>query len=170
MVFCVHVAVGAGAGYSIELGVGALSGLSEIMILANLMSRLMHLAKKKTAAKPQRLQGPCRVSLKLCETSGSTPDFGNVEVQVHRFGSACLNRLLTYLRISLNGISKYTISHSCHYACVACMGLENMHKQDSEGAEVFRPFSQKIGHGFASCASAASLCNLEAKKKRFFIG
>ena len=47
MVFCVHVAVGAGAGYSIELGVGALSGLSEIMILANLMSRLMHLAKKK---------------------------------------------------------------------------------------------------------------------------
>ena len=74
-------------------------------------------------------------------------------MQVHRFGSACLNRLLTYLRISLNGIKKCTISHSCHYACVACMGLENMHKQDSEGAEVFRPFSQKIGHGFASCAS-----------------
>ena len=29
MVFCVHVAVGAGAGYSIELGVEAFSGLSE---------------------------------------------------------------------------------------------------------------------------------------------
>ena len=50
MVFCVRVAVGAGAGYSIELGVGALSGLSEIMILANLMSRLMHLAKKKNSS------------------------------------------------------------------------------------------------------------------------
>ena len=49
MVFCAHVAVGAGAGYSIELGVGALSGLSEIMILANLMSRLMHLAKKNSS-------------------------------------------------------------------------------------------------------------------------
>ena len=104
------------------------------------------------------------------KSNRSTPVFGNVEVQVHRFGSACLNRLLTYLRISLNGIKKCTISHSCHYACVACMGLENMHKQDSEGAEVFRPFSQKIGHGFASCASAAFLCNVEAKKKRFLIG
>ena len=40
MVFGVHVAVGAGAGYSIELGVEAFSGLSEVMILANLMSRL----------------------------------------------------------------------------------------------------------------------------------
>ena len=62
MVFGVHVAVGAGAGYSIELGVEALSGLSEVMILANLMSRLTW--PKKTAAKLQRLQGPCRVSLR----------------------------------------------------------------------------------------------------------
>ena len=63
MVFGVHVAVGAGAGYSIELGVEALSGLSEVMILANLMSRLTW-PQKKTAAKLQRLQGPCRVSLR----------------------------------------------------------------------------------------------------------
>ena len=62
MVFGVHVAVGAGAGYSIELGVEALSGLSEVMILANLMSRLTW--PNKTAAKLQRLQGPCRVSLR----------------------------------------------------------------------------------------------------------
>ena len=60
--FGVHVAVGDGAGYSIELGVEALSGLSEVMILANLMSRLTW--PKKTAAKLQRLQGPCRVSLR----------------------------------------------------------------------------------------------------------
>ena len=47
MVFGVHVAVGAGAGYSIELGVEALSGLSEVMILANLMSRLTWPKKKQ---------------------------------------------------------------------------------------------------------------------------
>ena len=62
VVFGENVAVGAGAGYSIELGVEALSGLSEVMILANLMSRLTW--PKKTAAKLQRLQGPCRVSLR----------------------------------------------------------------------------------------------------------
>ena len=62
MVFCVHVAVGAGAGYSIELGVGALSGLSEIMILANLMSRLMHLAKKKKQ-QPSRKDSKVHVGL-----------------------------------------------------------------------------------------------------------
>ena len=47
MVFGVHVAVGAGAGYSIELGVEALSGLSEVMILANLMSRLTWQKKRE---------------------------------------------------------------------------------------------------------------------------
>ena len=47
MVFGVHVAVGAGAGYSIELGVEALSGLSEVMILASLMSRLTWPKKKQ---------------------------------------------------------------------------------------------------------------------------
>ena len=50
MVFCVHVAVGAGAGYSIELGVEALSGLSEVMILANLMSRLTWPKKNSSQA------------------------------------------------------------------------------------------------------------------------
>ena len=55
MVFGVHVAVGAGAGYSIELGVEALSGLSEVMILANLMSRLTWPKKQQPSCKDSKV-------------------------------------------------------------------------------------------------------------------
>ena len=68
MVFGVHVAVGDGAGYSIELGVEAPSGLSEVMILANLMSRLTWQKKQQPSCKDSKVHVGfhCAQSFRIC--------------------------------------------------------------------------------------------------------
>ena len=71
MVFGVHVAVGAGAGYSIELGVEALSGLSEVMILANLMSRLTWQKKESSSQASKTPRSMSGFNFIARETPGS---------------------------------------------------------------------------------------------------